>query len=138
MAIAALTEWSDRVKPLKAGALARARHLPRAAYGMTCAHLGFAFVIAGVTADTAWKQEHIQTQAPGQSVDLGTFRLEAGETLIVLARTLGRQVYAHSLGGELVDPAAPEAADGSELPLSDAVPNATAPPPGRPISTPRP
>jgi uncharacterized protein len=68
----------------------------------------------------------------GETVDLGTYRLEAGETLIVLARTLGRQVYAHPLGGELLDPAVPEDADGSALPPPADVPAGSALPTGAP------
>ena len=73
MSLAAITEWWERVKPLQSGAFGRLRHLPRAAYGMTLAHLGLGVVIAGVTASTAWKQEHIQTQAPGDSISFAGY-----------------------------------------------------------------
>lgn len=42
----------------------------------------------------------------GDSVLLGQFELEPGEAMFVLARTLGPRVYAHVVGGRLVDPAA--------------------------------
>lgn len=42
----------------------------------------------------------------GETVQLGTYELEPGETLIVLARSLGPTVYAHAIGGRPVDPAA--------------------------------
>ena len=73
LGIAALVEWCERVKPWSAGALVRARRLPRAAYGMTCAHIGLAVVIAGVTGATAWKQEHIQTMTPGASITVAGY-----------------------------------------------------------------
>lgn len=42
----------------------------------------------------------------GESVQLGTFELEPGETLVVIARSLGPNVYAHAIGGKPVDPTA--------------------------------
>jgi hypothetical protein len=42
----------------------------------------------------------------GQTVQLGSFELEPGETLIVIARSLGPTVYAHAIGGKPVDPTA--------------------------------
>jgi hypothetical protein len=35
----------------------------------------------------------------GQALDLGTFELAVGETLVILARTLDGRVYAHAIGG---------------------------------------
>jgi cytochrome c-type biogenesis protein CcmF len=68
LAGAAITEWTARVRPFSGGAFSRAVRLPRAAHGMTLAHFGMAVVIAGVTASSAWKQEHIQTMSPGQTI----------------------------------------------------------------------
>ncbi|MEQ1891482.1 MAG: hypothetical protein ABL998_02975 [Planctomycetota bacterium] len=42
----------------------------------------------------------------GETVQLGTFEFEPGETLIVIARSLGPNVYAHAIGGKPVDPTA--------------------------------
>lgn len=39
------------------------------------------------------------TAEGGERVELGTFTLEPGETLFVLARTLGTRVYPHVIGG---------------------------------------
>ena len=75
LAGAAITEWTARVRPLAPGVGARLGHLPRAAHGMTLAHLGVAVVIAGVTASTAWKQEHIQTMAPGETIQMAGYTL---------------------------------------------------------------
>jgi cytochrome c-type biogenesis protein CcmF len=73
LAGSAVVEWCTRVRPFTAGAFARVLHLPRAAHGMTFAHFGLSIVIAGVTASSAWKQEHIQTMAPGQSVEVAGY-----------------------------------------------------------------
>ncbi|MEW6072264.1 MAG: hypothetical protein AB1726_06650 [Planctomycetota bacterium] len=52
----------------------------------------------------------------GSSRPLGTFELEPGETLVVLARSVGTDLYAHVIGGRPVEPlpAAP-AAEGAAL-----------------------
>ena len=38
----------------------------------------------------------------GTSLQLGAYRLEPGETMLVLARSIGRNLYAHPIGGEPV------------------------------------
>jgi cytochrome c-type biogenesis protein CcmF len=83
---ASLTDWSRRVWawPFDAqAALRRARNLPRAAYGMTLAHLGLGIAVIGMTASSAWKAEEIRVLAPGQSMSLAgyEFRLEAIEAV---------------------------------------------------------
>jgi cytochrome c-type biogenesis protein CcmF len=70
---ATLVEWAERVKLLRAPAresLRRARNLPRAAYGMSLAHLGLAVLIAGVTASSAWKEERVLRMKPGDSTEI--------------------------------------------------------------------
>jgi len=42
----------------------------------------------------------------GSGVPLGTFELEPGETLLILARSVGTSVYAYPIGGRAVPPAA--------------------------------
>lgn len=69
-------ELAERIKLFRvpfAESLRRARNLPRAAYGMTFAHIGIAFVIAGVTASSAYKGEAVQTQAIGESVAMAGY-----------------------------------------------------------------
>ena len=71
LAGAALAEWAGRVRLGRAAAadtLRRAAALPRAAYGMTAAHLGAAVVVAGITASSAWRVESLQVMRPGDSV----------------------------------------------------------------------
>jgi cytochrome c-type biogenesis protein CcmF len=70
---ATLVEWAERVKLLRASAresLRRARNLPRAAYGMSLAHLGLAVLIAGVTASSAWKEERVLRMKAGDSTEI--------------------------------------------------------------------
>ena len=75
LATATLLEWAERVKVMRAGALARALNLPRAAHGMSLAHLGMALLIAGVTVSSVWKQERIQAMAPGESIEMAGYTL---------------------------------------------------------------
>ena len=53
----------------------RARHLPRAAWGMTLAHAGMAIVIAGIAGSSAWTEEKIVSARPGQSFDLAGYQI---------------------------------------------------------------
>ena len=75
LALSTASEWIDRVKLTKGGAWQRITNLPRAAHGMTIAHFGMAVLIAGVSGAGAWKQEHIQTMAPGQSVEIAGYTM---------------------------------------------------------------
>lgn len=52
----------------------------------------------------------------GDSVSLGTIELVPGETMFVFARTLGSRVYAHPIGGKLIEPEEPETPQVGELP----------------------
>ncbi|MBK7878441.1 MAG: hypothetical protein IPJ77_22525 [Planctomycetes bacterium] len=54
----------------------------------------------------------------GESVELGTFELDRGETVFVIARTLNTRVYAHTVGGKRV----PVAASPTEAPAPGALP----------------
>ncbi len=60
-----------RVSP--AESLRRALGVPRAAYGMTIAHMGMAVAIAGITAASAWQSEVIRHMAPGQTALLAGY-----------------------------------------------------------------
>ena len=82
----------------------RARLMPRSAYGMTIAHAGFAFLIAGVTGAAVGKIESIQIQRPGETVTLAgySYTLESvspgqgpnyqAETAVITARVDGRVI----------------------------------------------
>ncbi len=87
LAIGTAVEWAERVKLLRAppgDSLRRARHLSRAAYGMTLAHFGLAVLIAGATASSAWKEERVLRMKPGDSVEIAgtTVTLEAVEPVV--------------------------------------------------------
>ena len=72
-----LVEWSERVQLFRVpfnDTLARARHLPRASYGMTLAHLGVAVTVAGIAA-SAWESERIELVNPGDSVSIAGYDL---------------------------------------------------------------
>jgi len=76
--VGSLVEWAGRIKLFRAPlgeSLRRAGNLPRAAWGMTLAHIGVAFVVAGVTASSAWKQEMVQTQEIGQTLTIQGYQL---------------------------------------------------------------
>jgi len=75
---ATLIELAERVRlfaePLPA-VWRRARHLPRAAWGMSFAHAGMAVVIAGITGSSAWTEEMTVTGRPGQSFALAGYTI---------------------------------------------------------------
>ena len=75
--VATVTEFAERVR-LAAdprGALRRALHLPRAAWGMTLAHAGMAIVIAGITGSNAWTVERIVDARPGDQIVLAGYTI---------------------------------------------------------------
>jgi len=72
LAAGALVEWTSRIRlfsvPL-AESTRRLAGLPRAASGMTLAHIGLAILIVGITGASAWRTELITTLAPGESAE---------------------------------------------------------------------
>ncbi len=66
----AITEWVERTRL----SWRRALHLPRAAHGMTLAHLGLAVTVAGIAA-SAWQVEHIAVMHPGDNIAIGGYVL---------------------------------------------------------------
>jgi cytochrome c-type biogenesis protein CcmF len=83
---ATLGEWLGRIRLFRVplgDSFRRAASLPRAAYGMTLAHIGFAIAIAGITGAAAWKEEVVQMLRPGESLSVGgyDYRLEGVERL---------------------------------------------------------
>lgn len=72
-------------------------------------------------------------EAPGvETVTLGTYELEPGETMIVLVRTVGRRLYVQPLGGRRLDPPQP----GAQLASGEA--SDSGGPPSDPPAAPRP
>lgn len=77
--VGALIEYGERIKLFQAPlaeSLRRAGNLPRAAYGMTLAHAGFAVVVAGVTGASAWKVESIQMLATGEEASVAGYEFQ--------------------------------------------------------------
>jgi cytochrome c-type biogenesis protein CcmF len=74
----ALTEIVERTGLLKvplATAFARARGLPRSAWGATFAHLGLGITLLGVIGETQWSLERIAELKPGQSISIRRYDL---------------------------------------------------------------
>jgi len=73
-----VTEWAGRVHLFSvslSNSFHRALHLPRSAYGMTIGHMGFAFVLIGVSGSLAWQSEYLQTMNPGDSANVAGYHL---------------------------------------------------------------
>jgi cytochrome c-type biogenesis protein CcmF len=82
----AVVEWAERVKLFRiplAGSWARARHLPRSAYGMMLAHGGLAIAVAGMVAAANWQGEVVRVMRPGETADLAgySYRFDAVRSL---------------------------------------------------------
>jgi cytochrome c-type biogenesis protein CcmF len=78
LAAGALIEWSARLKLFTAPAAdswRRLTGLPRAASGMTVAHLGLAIMIAGITGASAWRSELITTLGLGDTAQINEYAL---------------------------------------------------------------
>lgn len=54
-------------------AMRRARNLPRAAHGMSMAHLGVAVLMFGFIGSSAWKSEEVVFVKPGSSISIAGF-----------------------------------------------------------------
>ncbi|MGQ0662303.1 MAG: heme lyase CcmF/NrfE family subunit [Pseudomonadota bacterium] len=71
-----LTELGERIALFRArpaDSLQRAWRIPRAALGMTVAHLGVAIAVAGITASSAWQTEKIQLARPGDTIEVAGY-----------------------------------------------------------------
>ena len=87
LAAGTLAEWVGRIKLftiLLGESWRRLKGMPRAASGMTLAHLGLAIMIVGITGSSAWRTELITTLEPGASAD------GAGYTVTLSDVTRGR------------------------------------------------
>jgi cytochrome c-type biogenesis protein CcmF len=75
--LGAKLEWAERVKLFRAPlaeSWRRARGMPRAAHGMTIAHIGLAVTVAGIAA-SAWQVERIEVLHPGDSLPVAAYTL---------------------------------------------------------------
>jgi len=78
LATAVLVEFSERIGLFRLPArdsLRRAIGLPRAAWGMSIAHLGAALLVLGITASTAWQKEVLVIMKPGETAAVGAFTI---------------------------------------------------------------
>ncbi len=108
-----IIEWMERIKLFRGSpvsALRRAVRLPRAAYGMTLAHLGLAIAVIGMTGAAAWKTENIKVLQPGQSLALQgyDFKLEGVGTARGENYLADQAHFVVSRDGELVANLYPE------------------------------
>ncbi len=76
--VGAITEFADRIalfrEPLGLS-MARARGLPRSAFGTALAHAGIGISLLGVVAEAGWSQERIVSLKPGERVSISGFEL---------------------------------------------------------------
>ena len=114
LGLGALTEWASRTGLFRrslADVLARARHIPRSAHGMTIAHLGMALVLVGITGSLAWQTEKLQVVRPGQSFAIAGYDVRlAGvdENLRGPNYTMSRATFLASRNGRTVAVLQPE------------------------------
>lgn len=76
--MATVREWIYRIKLFEvpvSESLRRVRIIPRAAHGMTLAHLGLAIMILGFVGSSAWKDERIIFAEPGTTIKIAGFEL---------------------------------------------------------------
>ncbi|MDP3545046.1 MAG: heme lyase CcmF/NrfE family subunit [Phreatobacter sp.] len=74
--VGSLIDIAERVQLFKAPAatsLARARGLPRSAWGTAFAHAGVGVMLLGIVGETAYKQETIVQMKPGESVSVAGY-----------------------------------------------------------------
>jgi cytochrome c-type biogenesis protein CcmF len=100
-----LLELAERVKLFRVPlgeTWRRARRTPRAAYGMTVAHLGVGLVVAGVLGATVFKTESIQSMKPGDAAIVAgyTFTLDRVERIQGPNYLAERGVFRISEGGK--------------------------------------
>jgi cytochrome c-type biogenesis protein CcmF len=75
----ALTDIVERTGLLKvpfATAFARAKGLPRSAWGATFAHFGLGITLLGVIGETQWSLERIAELKPGQTISVRRYELQ--------------------------------------------------------------
>jgi cytochrome c-type biogenesis protein CcmF len=79
LVMGALVELADRLKLFRAPLAtiwSRAINLPRSSYGMTLAHAGLGFVLAGIIVSTEWRAEIIKRMIPGDHVEIAGYDLQ--------------------------------------------------------------
>jgi len=111
LAASTLSEWAGRVRLFKSGWPARLRRLPRAAWGMSIAHLGMAVTILGITVSLSWQTEKLIILHPGDSVAVAGYDFTLDEVAPVTGPNYiaQRGTFTVRRGGKLVTTLHPEA-----------------------------
>lgn len=76
LGVGTVVELAERIRLFReppGELISRLARTPRASWGMTLGHLGLAIAIAGMTGAGSWKQESIQTMAPGETLSVGGY-----------------------------------------------------------------
>ena len=73
-AVSELAERTQLFRLPAASALARARGLPRSAWGTALAHFGLGVSLLGIVCETQWGAERIASVKPGQTLELRRLR----------------------------------------------------------------
>jgi cytochrome c-type biogenesis protein CcmF len=76
--VGAVVELAERVKLFRlplGESLSRARHLPRAAWGMALAHAGIGVMVFGMVGTDLWMSERIANMRPGETIQVGGYDL---------------------------------------------------------------
>jgi cytochrome c-type biogenesis protein CcmF len=106
-------EWASRLKlfavPLS-DSWRRLKGLPRAAHGMTMAHIGVGIVIMGVTGVESWTEEAAKVMRPGETISIGQYdlTLKGAKDVEVDNYTALRGTFDVSSGGEFLTVMEPE------------------------------
>jgi cytochrome c-type biogenesis protein CcmF len=74
-AVSELAERTQLFRVPAASALARARGLPRSAWGTALAHFGLGVSLLGIVCETQWGAERIASVKPGQALELRGYEL---------------------------------------------------------------
>lgn len=78
LVVAVFLEIAERTQLFKrpGKALARAKALPRAMWGMSVAHLGVGVMLLGITVSEAWTIEELRLMSPGDRAMVGEYEYE--------------------------------------------------------------
>ncbi len=113
LAAAVLVEFGGRIGLGRVSfgeAMNRAAGLPRSAWGMTLAHFGFAFLVAGATGASIWQDEATKSLKVGESVAIADyeFTLRSVDNVQGPNYAAQRGVFTVRLNGERLTELAPE------------------------------
>jgi cytochrome c-type biogenesis protein CcmF len=113
LATAVILEFATRIGLGRASGgdiLGRMAGLPRGAWGMTIAHLGFAITVAGASGASLWQDEVIQLLRPGETLSVVDydFTLRSVDTVKGPNYAAQRATFTVRHKGEVVATLAPE------------------------------